>query len=189
MNSPADAIDAAIIHRVAQGDTAAFRQVYEAFSGPLFSLALRMLEQPEEAEDLTQEVFVKLWKDASSYDARRAVPLAWAITITRNKAIDRIRARGRRSRLLHAAESEFQNAPPPETPGPAQQAETEETAATVQHAIRRLPDDLRQTVEMAYFQGLSQTEIARALNEPLTTVKSRARRAMASLRQALKGGS
>ena len=112
MNPPGasqDEIDPAVIRRVAEGDTVAFERVYDAFSGILYSLALRMLERPEDTEELLQEVFLKIWRDAEAYDPRRGVPLAWAITITRHKAIDKIRSTTRRLRLYDAAEAEAKN--------------------------------------------------------------------------------
>ena len=88
-----DEIDPAVIRRVAEGDCAAFERLYDAFSGILYSLALRMLDRPEDTEELIQEVFTKIWSDAVNYDPRRGAPLAWAITITRHKAIDKIEPR------------------------------------------------------------------------------------------------
>ncbi len=118
MSNSADSIDASVIRRIADGDRSAFEALYDAFSGPLFSLALRILSHPEDAEDLLQEVFAKLWKDAANYDSSRGAPLAWAFTVTRNKAIDRIRSRERRTRLRDNAELAAQSDPPPKPAAP-----------------------------------------------------------------------
>jgi len=177
-------IDPAVIRRVADGDTEAFARVYDAFSGLLFSLALRMLQKPEDAEELLQEVFAKIWKDSAQYDPSRGAPLAWAITITRHKAIDRIRSSTRRLRLNDEAAAGTEILPTA-VPEPAHAAEQSESAHAVRQSLDTLPDDVRETIELAYFSGLSQSQIAEKLSLPLTTVKSRIRRAMMQLRQTL----
>lgn len=188
MNSPCDGkdeIDPAVMRRVADGDSVAFARVYDAFSGILYSLALRILERPEDTEELLQEVFVKIWRDAADYDPRRGAPLAWAITITRHKAIDRIRSTTRRLRLYEAAEAEAKNNSPP-IPQPASDAEHSENARAVRESLGHLPPEVRESIELAFFGGLSHSQIASRLSLPLTTVKSRIRRAMMQLRQSLR---
>jgi RNA polymerase sigma-70 factor, ECF subfamily len=188
MNPPGasqDEIDPAVIRRVAEGDTVAFERVYDAFSGILYSLALRMLERPEDTEELLQEVFLKIWKDAEAYDPRRGVPLAWAITITRHKAIDKIRSTTRRLRLYEAAEAEAKNNSVP-LPQPVNDAESTENAQAVRESLGRLAPEVRESIELAFFGGLSHSQIASRLSLPLTTVKSRIRRAMMQLRQSLR---
>ena len=180
-----DEIDPAIIRRVAEGDSVAFERVYDAFSGILYSLALRMLDRPEDTEELLQEVFAKIWRDAADYDPRRGAPLAWAITITRHKAIDRIRSTARRLRLYEAAEAEAKGNLP-SVPQPAQNAARSENAKAVRESLELLPPEVREPIELAFFGGLSHTQIAEKLSVPLTTVKSRIRRAMMQLRQTLK---
>lgn len=180
-----DAIDPAVMRRVAEGDSAAFERVYDAFSGILYSLALRILERPEDSEELLQEVFLKIWKDAADYDPRRGAPLAWAITITRHKAIDRIRATARRLRLYETAEAEAKNSPAA-IPQPLSDAEHSESARAVRQSLDHLPPEVRQSIELAFFGGLSHSQIAAKLSLPITTVKSRIRRAMMQLRQSLK---
>ena len=180
-----DAIDPAVMRRVAEGDSAAFERVYDAFSGILYSLALRILERPEDTEELLQEVFLKIWKDAADYDPRRGAPLAWAITITRHKAIDRIRTTARRLRLYEAAEAEAKNSPA-SIPQPLSDAEHSESARAVRQSLDHLLPEVRQSIELAFFGGLSHSQIAAKLSLPLTTVKSRIRRAMMQLRQSLK---
>ncbi len=177
-------IDEDVIRRVAAGDTASFEQVYDAFSGPLYGLALRMLRDPSEAEDLLQDVFVKMWREAARYDATRGAPLAWAFTITRNRAIDRIRAAGRRPHT--EIDPQPGNDPDPTAPAPDLEAASSESAAAVRAGLNELPADVRRTMELAYFGGQSQTEIAATLGIPLSTVKSHARRGMLELRKLLK---
>jgi RNA polymerase sigma-70 factor (ECF subfamily) len=180
-----DEIDPAIMRRVANGDPVAFERVYDAFSGILYSLALRILERPEDTEELLQEVFVKIWRDAAEYDPRRGAPLAWAITITRHKAIDRIRSTTRRLRLYEAAEAEAKNNSTP-VPQPVSDAELSENARAVRESLENLAPEVRESIELAFFSGLSQSQIASRLSLPLTTVKSRIRRAMMQLRQSLR---
>lgn len=188
MNSPTaptSVIDAELLGRVSRGDIPAFEQLYEAFSGPLYSVALRILERPEDAEDVLQEAFSKIWNEAHHFDPRRGAPLAWAITITRHKAIDRIRSLSRRLKLTEDAGT---NAQLTES-GPAQpglQTEQREAAAAVKDSMAGLPSDVREAIELAYFSGLSHSQIAHKLSLPITTVKSRIRRAMQQLRQTLK---
>jgi RNA polymerase sigma-70 factor (ECF subfamily) len=178
-------IDPAVIRRVAEGDYAAFERLCDAFSGILYSLALRMLERPEDTEELVQEVFTKIWSDAVHYDPRRGAPLAWAITITRHKAIDRIRATARRMRVYEAAEAEAKHNPPTGAQ-PAVEAAQPESAKAVHNCLGMLPTEVRETIALAFFGGLSHTQIAQKLSLPITTVKSRSRRAMMQLRQSLK---
>jgi RNA polymerase sigma-70 factor (ECF subfamily) len=188
MNPPGasqDEIDPAVMRRVAEGDTVAFERVYDAFSGILYSLALRMLERPEDTEELLQEVFLKIWRDAEAYDPRRGVPLAWAITITRHKAIDKIRSTTRRLRLYEAAEAEAKSNSVP-LPQPVNNAESTENAQAVRESLGRLAPEVRESIELAFFGGLSHSQIASRLSLPLTTVKSRIRRAMMQLRQSLR---
>jgi RNA polymerase sigma-70 factor (ECF subfamily) len=188
MNSPGanqDEIDPAVIRRVADGDSVAFERVYDAFSGILYSLALRMLERPEDTEELIQEVFLKIWRDADDYDPRRGAPLAWAITITRHKAIDKIRSTTRRLRLYEAAEAEAKN-DAVALPQPVNDAESSENAQAVRESLGRLDPEVRESIELAFFGGLSHSQIAAKLSLPLTTVKSRIRRAMMQLRQSLR---
>ena len=188
MNPPGanqDEIDPAVIRRVAQGDSVAFARVYDAFSGILYSLALRILERPEDTEELLQEVFLKIWRDAEDYDPRRGAPLAWAITITRHKAIDKIRSTTRRLRLYEAAEAEAKNSSLP-LAQPASDAASSENAQAVRESLGRLAPEVRESIELAFFGGLSHSQIAARLSLPLTTVKSRIRRAMMQLRQSLR---
>lgn len=182
-DSSHDEIDPAVIRRVAAGDTRAFERLYDAFSSRLYSLALHMLQKPEEAEELLQEVFAKIWKDAQAYDPRRGAPLAWAITMTRHKAIDRIRSTTRRLHLYEAAGQETGEAAT--APDASAETESHEEASAVRASLAALPADVRETIELAYLGGLSHSEIAKKLSLPLTTVKSRIRRAMTHLRQTL----
>ncbi len=173
-----------LIREVATGNRHAFERVYDALSPTLYALAIRMLARLEDAEDVVQDVFVKIWSDASQFDPSRGTVPAWATTILRRRAIDRIRSRGRRDRLYEAAGKEPSTAQP-NPPSPATAAAFSESAALLRQKLDALPAEVRGTLELAYFSGLSQTEIAEELKIPITTVKSHARRAMQILRQNL----
>lgn len=185
IDSSHDDLDPALIRQVAKEDMRAFERVFDALSGLLYTLALRMLQKSEDAEELLQEVFAKIWHEAGNYDPRRGAPLAWAITMTRHKAIDRIRASTRRHNLHTAAGNEAVINPPTSLQ-PARAAENAENARAVRNSLTTLPPEVREAIELAYFGGLSHTQIAEKLSLPLTTVKSRIRRAMMQLRQTLK---
>ena len=151
--------DEQLILRVAQGDRAAFIAVYDRFSGPLYSLAIKMLANETEAQDLLQEVFLSVWNKASTYRASRGSAFSWVVAQLRNRAIDRLRSRRRRGELLEA------NAPDLEptssaVASSAENAESSERAREVRSAMGQLSDEQRQVLRMAYFDGLTQSEIA-----------------------------
>ena len=169
---------------VARGESEAFSQLYDRLAGVLFSIAVRILRDAHAAEDVVQEVFVQIWSKAGSYDPRLGKPVTWAVTLLRNKAIDRLRASQRGHRLMEAAMAEQ---PDGATPREASYAPLlgEETARLVRVAVGKLAPEQRQAIEMAFFSGLTQTEIAGALQAPLGTVKARIRRGMLELRGTL----
>ncbi len=181
-----DEIGPDVVRRIASGDVAAFELLYDALSGILYSLGVRMLERREDVEELLQEIFIKIWKEADRYDPRRGAPLAWAITMTRHRAIDKIRSINRRLHLKEAAKQEGAGAPSPTGAGPMQAATKAENAKAVQDSLKDLAPDVREIIELAYFSGLSQSQISEHLSLPLTTVKSRMRRAMIQLRHILR---
>lgn len=175
-----DTIGPEVVRRIAGGDVAAFEQLYDAFSGVLYSLGVRMLERKEDVEELLVEVFGKIWKEAERYDPRRGSPLAWAIAMTRQSAIERIRKINRR---LHVKKVERDEAT-------GERAftvkEPDKNAPLKQDPLKGLPEDVREIIDLAYFGGLLQSQIAERLALPLTTVKSRMHRAMMQLRQNLR---
>jgi RNA polymerase sigma-70 factor, ECF subfamily len=176
---------ARLVAAMAQGDKAAMGSLYDQLSGPLYSLAYRMLGDAGEAQDLTQDIFLQLWRTAGSYDAGRGSVFSWAATLIRNRAIDRIRMRQRRSELLAQAAPDLQ----PSTPGgDADSAGTlwlQEKATAVRAALAEIAPDQKQAIELAFFGGLTQQEIAARLNEPLGTIKARIRRGLLKLKDRL----
>ncbi|MBI3414079.1 MAG: sigma-70 family RNA polymerase sigma factor [Verrucomicrobia bacterium] len=178
--------DAELLGRVAARDPEALSELYDRFSGILFSIAGNILRDTSQAEDVLQEVFVQIWERASVYDAALGKPLSWAVTLTRNKAIDRLRATQRRNRLLDEATAEWEtDAPDLHSHQPA--VMTNETARFIRAALQELPAEQRQAIELAFFSGLTQSEIASELRQPLGTVKARIRRGMLQLRERLEG--
>jgi RNA polymerase sigma-70 factor, ECF subfamily len=178
--------DGDLVRRMARGDKTACAELYDRFSRPLYSLALRILNDKTEAEDVVQEVFLSLWEKATEFESDRGSAFGWAVTLTRNRAIDRIRTRRRRSTLLSEAFVEDlpggQSAPEADL---ADDMVLKEKAMAVRAALAALPPDQLRAVELAYFSGLTQQEIASRLSEPLGTVKARIRRGLMKLRDTL----
>src|SRR5262245_38881653 len=159
-----------LIQRVANQDREAFSQFYERYSTPVFTLAMRMLKTRSEAEDLLQEVFVQVWRQARGYSAERGSPEAWIINITRSRAIDKIRSIRRMGRSFVLADP-----PGRAQSGAAIESWTAESEApiTMNSALANLPETQRKVLELAYLDGMTQTEIAERLAEPLGTIKAR----------------
>ena len=177
-------LQADLLRRIAAQDRAALAELYDQTAGVFYATALRMLGDAAEAEEVVQDVFVQIWTKAGSYDAKLGKPFYWAMRIARNRSIDRLRARQRRSRVFEpATEENTATAAAPEM-DPSTLLGADEAAA-VQSAVKSLPADQRQTIELAFFGGLTHAEIAAALNEPLGTVKARIRRGMLKLRESL----
>jgi RNA polymerase sigma-70 factor, ECF subfamily len=163
----------ALLRRLAEGDASALSELYDRHAGLAFGLALRILRERAEAEDVVQEAFVQVWRQAARYDPARGSPEAWLCAIVRTRAIDRLRRRVSRREQPEAAE-----------PGAAT-ARGPEDALSVRQALRVLSADQRRALELAYYEGLTQSEIARRLQEPLGTIKTRIRTAMLRMREEL----
>lgn len=162
-----------LVRRLAAQDQSALAEFYDRFAALVNALALRILRDSSDAEDVVQEVFLQVWRQADRFDPSRGSPEAWLCTIARTRAIDRLRRRA-------ARREEPEEAAPPPAGGPR----NEETLA-VRKAISELSEDQRRALELAYYEGLTQTEIAARLGEPLGTIKTRIRTAMIRLREAL----
>ena len=173
-----------LLRRIAAADRQALAEFYDQIAGPLFSTATRILCDAHEAEEVVQDVFVQIWNKAGTFDAALGAPFHWALGIARNRAIDRVRARQRRGRMLEEVTQEL--AADPLAPTPENDSGlSQEELAKIRSAVKNLPTDQQQAIEMAFFGGLTHAEIATALNEPLGTIKARIRRGMLKLRESL----
>lgn len=174
--------DAALLARVGAREREALAELHQRYSGVLLSTAFRILNNSKDAEDVLQEVFVQIWDKAAIFDVRRGKPLTWAMTLTRNKAIDRLRRLQRRNRLREDLEKEASAGDRTVERDSSHEAAAHETQALVRSAVMQLSEDQRRAIEMAFFSGLTQSEIAQTLQQPLGTVKARIRRGMLKLR-------
>jgi RNA polymerase sigma-70 factor (ECF subfamily) len=172
--------DGDLLRRIADGDQAAFETLYRRFARPLFGLALRMLRDRTRAEDAVQETFAAIWRSAPTYRPERGPGAPWLYAVARNAIVDRARARG-----------DATVADPPEQvspdAGPAEEVESSYDSWRVHRAVEDLPSSEREVLELAYWSGLSQSEIARFLDIPLGTVKTRTRTGLARLADLLEG--
>jgi len=175
----------ALIARIAAGDRDAFSRFYDLLAPTAFGLIRRVLRDPEAAAEVLQEVFWQVWREASQYDARRGSPEAWLVMRAKTRAIDRLRSIRRRDRTFVAPGDESvarSSEEPAENP-----AVVAEDRSLIQSALAQLPEPQRRVIELAFFDGLTQSEIAARLGEPLGTVKTRARLGLERLRGALRG--
>ena len=179
--------DEACLRQIASGDQAAAAGLYDRHARPLFSLILRILGNETEAEDVLQDVFAQAFRQAARYDARRGAVAAWLLTIARSRAIDRLRAR--RARVdAPAGEMQPLDEMPDAQPDAASTMLDEEQSRLVRQALGALPMLQRIAIELAYYEGLSHSEIAERLEQPLGTVKTRIRLGLLKLRDVLTEG-
>ena len=171
-----------MLRAVARGDESAFARVYDRYSPILFGLLLRILHSRAEAEDVLQEVFVQVWRRADSFDESRGRGFTWLVTLARSRAIDRLRALDSRQRAATASAAEA-SAPVGDASLDAFRSEQREI---VRAALAELTEDQRRTLLLAYEEGLTQSEIAARLNQPLGTVKTRTRAGLMRLRELLR---
>jgi RNA polymerase sigma-70 factor (ECF subfamily) len=179
-------LDQEMIARIGRRDQSAFSALYDRMSGPLYSLAMKMLGDPAEAQDALQDVFVQIWSRASTYDPEQSSVFSWTVLLTRSRVIDRLRARGRRSRVVVASSEDTPTADDASTvESAADTAEKKDEAARVRYVLNNLPAEQREAIELAFFEHLSHHEIAAQLGQPLGTVKARIRRGLLKLRERL----
>jgi RNA polymerase sigma-70 factor, ECF subfamily len=178
--------DEELMQRLSQRDLAAFRTLYARYANLVYSATLRVVRDAQIAEDMVQEIFLRIWRKPESYAATRGRFVTWLTSVARNRAVDEIRSRNRRYRYETASpeeqEREFAG---PETDDPSLSAELSDQRRLILAALQGLPEEQRQTIELAYFGGLTQQEIADRTGQPLGTVKTRIRLGMQKLRAAL----
>jgi RNA polymerase sigma-70 factor, ECF subfamily len=172
-----------LLRQVGQGDRRSFEQLYERFSGVLFSIAYRMLNSQEAAEDVLQDVFVQIWKKAPLFDPTRGRPMTWAVTLTRNKAIDLIRSAQRRSGLHDTMLREKRALRYFDDRSSFDAVASDEMSKLVRAAIEKLSKEQRVAIELAFVASMTQAEIAEYLDQPLGTIKARIRLGMLALRE------
>ena len=178
--------DDELMRRLFYRDRRAFEAIFDRYGDLVYSMALRVLRDPHLAEDISQEIFVRLWRKPGSYVAERGRFLTWLISVTRNRAVDEVRSRGRRQRYETASpEEQERELPAGNANDPALNAQLAEEARAVRAALAGLPGEQRQVIELAYFGGLTQQEVSQRLGQPLGTVKTRIRLGMQKLRVAL----
>jgi len=177
--------DRKLLARVAGGDVAALRVLYDEHAGRAMAIAMRVLRNEPEAEDVVQEAFLEIWRRADQFDDRRGGVAAWVVTIARSRAIDRLRSTGTSSRAVEAATGTLALIATPQIL-PCEQVDRRRDELRVAAALNQLPAEQRQAIALAYFEGLSQSEIAAKTGNPLGTVKMRVKLAMAKLAKLLR---
>ena len=178
--------DEELMRRLSYRDLYAFRALFSRYGNLVYSTALRVLRDPQLAEDMVQEIFLRLWRKPESYAATRGKFATWLTSVARNRAVDEVRSRNRRYRHETASpEEQEREFPGPDTEDPAMSAELADQRRLILVALAALPADQRKTIELAYFGGLTQQEISERLSQPLGTVKTRIRLGMQKLRTAL----
>ncbi len=174
--------DADLIEKLETGDPKALGEIYDRYSNLVFSLALRMLGNRQEAEDLAHEIFLKFYQ-GGNYNQKRGSLGSYLATVTRSRSIDRLRSRTNRRQILNRWQQDLSKAP---LNLPADHASLKERQKRVRDALSQLSETQRQVLELSYYEGLSQSEISKRLQRPLGTVKSWARKGLLQLRDQLK---
>lgn len=172
--------DVELLKAIAAKDEAALGQLYDSYRLILFGVLMRILNNREEAEDVLQEVFLQVWRRAGDFDENRGRPFTWLVTLARSRGIDRLRTLASRERVAVASAAESRE----EVSDAASDAIRSERFGAVNSALADLPDEQRRPLVLAYFDGLTQSEIAVKLGLPLGTVKTRMRTGMIKLRDA-----
>jgi RNA polymerase sigma-70 factor (ECF subfamily) len=176
--------DPEIVGRMAGGDSSALAELYDRHGRAIYSLACRILSDPADAEDIVQDVFSQAWRQAARYDRSRAAVAGWLLMMTRTRSLDRLRARNARPAVSAAGEPDFDTFPD-QGPGPEAATLTADAVRRLRQAMGELSEPQRRAIELAYFEGLTQADIAGRLDEPLGTVKTRLRSALLKLRAAM----
>ncbi|MEK6334487.1 MAG: sigma-70 family RNA polymerase sigma factor [Acidobacteriota bacterium] len=179
---PSQISDHDLMRAVARGDETALAALYDRYRLILFGLILRILHDRQESEDVLQEAFLQVWRRAADFNESRGRAFTWLVTIARSRALDRLRALGSRARLT----DEVAQAPHDDVGDAAEDALKSEQGTIVRQALAQLPEEQRRTLLLAYFEGLTQTEIAARLGDPLGTVKTRMRSGLLKLRELLR---
>ncbi len=174
-----------LLARITKRERAAFEELYTRYSNILYATAMKFLKEDADAQDVVQDVFIQIWDKAKLYDPAKGKPLTWALTMTRNRSIDRIRAIQRRTRLRDDFEKETVADESAGIREALSGVDASEKTQILRDAVARLSPEQRKVIDLAFFGGLTQSEIADRLGEPLGTVKARARRGLMKLKEHL----
>jgi len=175
--------DVDVVMRVAAGDRDAVAELYDRHASRVLGLAYRIVQNSSDAEDVVQEVFSQAWRTAQAYRATRGTVAGWLLMMARTRAIDRVRSRQARPASVG---DDHLDAVPSDSPTVPDQLIATEQAVQVREAMLELPAEQRTALELAYFEGLTHTEIAERLRTPLGTVKTRIRSALSALRRSVR---
>ena len=175
--------DVDVVMRVAAGDRDAVAELYDRHASRVLGLAYRIVQNSSDAEDVVQEVFSQAWRTAQAYRATRGTVAGWLLMMARTRAIDRVRSR--QARIASVGDDHL-DAVPSDSPAVPDQLIATEQAVQVREAMLELPAEQRTALELAYFEGLTHTEIAERLRTPLGTVKTRIRSALSALRRSVR---
>lgn len=178
--------DNQLVQRIATGDASALEALYDKYVRQCFGLALRLVSEPALAEEVVQEVFTKLWSSPGSYSAQRGAFVSWLLSLVHHRCIDELRRRSRTEVALDTDDPlSVLNTTADPQPDPGDQVWLMEQQRVVREALTELPENQRKVLELSYFGGLSQSQIATKLNQPLGTVKTRMRMGLQNLRTML----
>ncbi|MCB1054574.1 MAG: sigma-70 family RNA polymerase sigma factor [Acidobacteria bacterium] len=175
-----------LIRRIADGDETALAELYDRYASLLMTLARRILRRESDAEEVLQEVLLQVWKQADRYETTRSSVTTWLVLLTRSRAIDRLRSLQSRDRTLGSYQEETTSVSHASATAPAT-VWTQERRKRLEQVLGELPDEQRQVLDLAFYSGMSQSEIAAHIGIPLGTVKTRTLLAMRKLRKALEG--
>jgi RNA polymerase sigma-70 factor (ECF subfamily) len=178
-------IDVELMHRVAAGDEGAFTLLYKRMAPPLYALALRLMTNPKDAEEVLQEAFEYAWRKANQYDPSRSKPLSWMALVLRHKGIDRLRVRRRLEKIEERAKEDIPDLVDDQA---GSEPIYRERRALVRSALEQVGPEQRQALELAFFSGFTHEQIAEHLATPLGTIKARIRRGLLKLRECLRTG-
>lgn len=181
------ASDRELLERIGRGDERAFAVVYSRYADLVYSVSLRVLRDAATAQDVAQDVFLRVWREPWRFEPERGKFAVWLASVTRNRALDMVRSQGRRRAVEYRPPEDAPEPVDGSAEDPQLAAEVASDTRLVRAAMSSLPEEQRRVVELAYFDGLSQREISERLQVPLGTVKTRARLAMQKLRLTLAG--
>jgi RNA polymerase sigma-70 factor, ECF subfamily len=179
--------DATILGRIARGEDQALAELYDRYTQLLYTLGMRILRSVQDSEDVVQEVFMQAWNKAGTYEPGKGTVYAWLVTMMRNRAIDRLRSKGFRHSAQSADVAGLLLSADPASSSPHSYAVHTEDQKLVLATLKELSVDQQQVLVLAYYEGFSQSEIAKKLNIPLGTVKSRIRKGLQSMHSMMKG--